>query len=74
MMIFELRYFLVACLCNFSGLALQEYLFYEGIYLTKCVALGRNNTFHKEEGWYDADVHWLLLALKNDYQETIPTP
>ena len=40
----------------------------------KCIPLGSTNTFHEEEGWYDADVHRLPLAEQYDYQELIPTP
>ena len=35
-------------------------VYLQGIYATECVPLGSTDTFHKEEGWYDVDVHRLL--------------
>ena len=45
----------------------------EGVYPTKCVALGSTDFVHKEEGRYDVDVYLLLSIEKNDYKEPLPT-
>ena len=44
----------------------------ERVYLTQCVPLGSTDFIHKEEGRYDADVHWLRLVEQNYYKEPIP--
>ena len=44
------------------------------VYPTQYVPLGSIDIVRKEEIWYNADVHRLLLVEQNDYQELIPTP
>ena len=43
-------------------------------YPTECVSLGSTDTVHKEEKWYDADVHRFPLVEQNDYQEQLSSP
>ena len=46
----------------------------ERVYPTQFVPLGSLDFVCKQERWYNADVHWVMLVEKNDYQEPLHTP